>query len=159
METRHLDALGAMVTREEIYRAIRCMGGFKALGPDGFQAIFYKSQWNIVGDDLCRLIVDIFNEPSRVEEVNETLITLIPKMEAVSKLKDFRPISLCNVSYKAITKIIALRLRGMIEHLVRPNQCSFIPNRHSSDNIVIAQAVFHSMRSKKREKRVDGYQG
>lgn len=149
---KKLSAFGNMVTREEIYRATRCMGGFKALGPDGFQAIFYQSQWNIVGDDFCHLIMDVFNEPQRVEEINDTFITLIPKLEPVSKLKDFRPISLCNVSYKTITKIIALPLRGIIEDLVSPCQCSFIPNHHSSDNIVIAQEVFHSMRSKKGKK-------
>lgn len=142
-----------MVTREEIYSAIRCMGGFKAPGPDRFQASFYQSQWSIVGDDFCRVTKDIFNEPKRVEEINDTLITLIPKVEAVSKLKDFRPLSLCNASYKVITKIIALRLRGIIEQLVSPSQCSFIPNRHNSDNIVIAQKVFHPMRSKKGSKR------
>lgn len=141
-----------MVTREEIHRAIRCMGGFKAPGPNGFQAIFYQTQWNIVGGDFCNLIMDIFNDPRRVEEINNMLITLIPKVESVLKLKDFRPISLCNVSYKTITKIIALRLKGIIEQLVGPCQCSFIPNRHSSDNIVIAQEVFHTMKNKKGKK-------
>lgn len=87
------------------------MGGFKAPGPDGFQAIFYQSQWSIVGDDFCHLIMEIFDEPRKDEEINDTLITLIPKVEPVTKLKDFRPISLCNVSYKTVTKIVALRLR------------------------------------------------
>lgn len=67
----------------------------------------------------------------------------------MSKLKDFRPISLSNVSYKRITKILSHKLRSLMEKLVNPCQCSFPPNRQSRDNIIIAQEVFHSMRNKK----------
>lgn len=67
------------------------------------------------------MIENIFTNPENVKEVNETLITLIPKVDQVTRIRDFRPISLCNVSYKVITKILALRLRAMMEKLV--NTC------------------------------------
>lgn len=95
---------------------------------------------------LCRLIADIFRNPLQVSEVNGTFITLIPKLDQVSNIKDFRPISLCNVSYKIVTKILAQRLRPVMSKLVNPCQSSFIPNRQSRDNIVIAQEIFYSMR-------------
>lgn len=63
-------------------------------------------------------------------------------------MKQFRPISLYNVSYKIVTKIRARRLRVVMEELVSPCQCSFIPHRQSGDNIVIAQEVIHSMKKK-----------
>lgn len=63
-------------------------------------------------------------------------------------MKQFRPISLCNVAYKTITKMITSRLRSCLQTLVGPAQCSFIPKRQSHDNIIIAQEIFHSMRSK-----------
>ena len=85
-----------------------------------------------------------------------TLITLtlrsfalIPKVDSPEFLKDFRPISLCNVSYKIITKMISNRLRPVMGKLVGQHQCSFIAGRQSSDNIIIAQEVIHSMRIKK----------
>nr|KYP52889.1 Retrovirus-related Pol polyprotein LINE-1 [Cajanus cajan] len=59
-----------------------------------------------------------------------------------------RPISLCNVT----TKSLATRLRKMMEGLVDPNQCSFVPHRQTTDNIIIAQEVIHSMRHKKGKK-------
>jgi len=79
-------------------------------GPDGFQAVFYKSQWSIVGQALYDMVKRIFQFPYVDKDLNETLITLIPKVEKVSKMKDFRPISLCNVSYKVITKLLAYHL-------------------------------------------------
>lgn len=74
------------------------MGAFKALGPDNFQAIFFtKNQWEVVRDALFKLVREVFNDPEKVGELNKTLITLIPKMDHVVKMKDFRLISLCNV--------------------------------------------------------------
>lgn len=70
-------------------------------------------------------------------------------MDEVSNIRDFRPISLCNVSYKIVTKILGQRLRPVMSQLVNPCQNSFIPNRQSRDNIVIAQEIFHSLRHRK----------
>lgn len=140
------------VTIEEVREAIFSMGSFKAPGADGFQAVFYKSQWEIVGKDLFNLVKLCFNQQSRIEEINDTLITLIPKADHVTTIKQFRLISLCNVSYKVITKILAIRLKTVMEKLIHPCQCSFIPNRNSGDNIIIAQEIIHSMKSKKRSR-------
>ena len=43
--------------------------------------------------------------------MKQTFITLIPKKDEVSLTKDFRPISLCNVPYEPITKLLSLRIR------------------------------------------------
>lgn len=128
------------------------MGSFKAPGLDGLQAAFFKSQWKTIGDSLCKLIGDIFREPEKVRDINDTYLTLIPKVDAVCKVKDFRPISLCNVSYKVITKILAQRIRILMSGLVNPCQSSFTPHRQSRDNIIVAQEIFHSMRNKKGKK-------
>lgn len=74
----------------------------------------------MVGNDLCDLVRNFFKEPAQVRNINGTLISLIPKKEVVTCLKDFRPISLCNVSYKVVTKIVTNRLRGLVEKLIGP---------------------------------------
>ncbi|XP_061344062.1 uncharacterized protein LOC133290031 [Gastrolobium bilobum] len=125
------------------------MGKFKAPGPDGLQAVFFQSHWKLVGDSVCRLIVVIFLDPGKVKEINKSLICLIPKKDCPECMKDFRPISLCNVVYKAVTKIITDRLRDFMPRLVAPNQCSFIKGRQSADNNIVAQEVVHSMKGKK----------
>nr|KYP69874.1 Retrovirus-related Pol polyprotein LINE-1 [Cajanus cajan] len=147
-----LSTLETPISNGEIHNAVKSMSGFKAPGPDGLQAVFFKSQWDIVGNAVCKLIHEIEAVPSRVADINETLIVLVPKTENVSSLKQMWPISLCNVSYKILTKVLANRLRQVMEKLVHPNQCSFIPNRQSKDNIIIFQEVIHSMRYKSRAK-------
>jgi hypothetical protein len=141
--------MGRGTNQLEIYNTLMEMGGFKAPGPDGLQAVFYQIQWATVKHSFCNLILDIFHNLEKVAEINDTLITLIPKVDNVESLNQFRPISLCNVTYKLVTKILARRLRNVMEQLVSPCQCSFIPGRNSGDNIIISQEVIHSMKLKK----------
>lgn len=79
-------------------------------------------------------------------------MVLIPKVDNPDKINQFRPISVCNVIYKVITKIIANRLKPLLDGLISPTQCSFVPGRHSADNIIIAQEIIHTRANKKGKK-------
>lgn len=84
------------------------------------------------------MITRFFSSGFILKELNQTLISLIPKVPCPSTFKEFRPISLCNVAYKAITKIIVLRLQESIKDLISPNQNAFIKGRLISDSIFLA---------------------
>ncbi|KAL0302141.1 UNVERIFIED_CONTAM: hypothetical protein Scaly_3042000 [Sesamum calycinum] len=86
--------------------------------------------------------MDFFSTGRLLKQVNTTLITLIPKVCAPSKVADFRPISCCNVIYKILTKILVLRFRGVLEKIISPSQNVFVPCRSISDNILLAQELF-----------------
>ena len=128
------------------------MKPFKAPGIDGFPTGFYQSQWHIVGDSFSSGIKDIFKSHSVPSEVNKTLLVLIPKSEHPTSLKMYCPISLCTVFYKTVTKIIVNRLQAVLPDLIGPRQTSFVPGRHITENIIIAQEVVHSMRQKMGKK-------
>src|ERR1044072_3110055 len=130
----------------EVKDAVFEMGPLKAPGPDGLQALFFQYQWHIIGNSVIQFVQQCFNDPQQVTQVNETLLVLIPKIEAPERIIHYRPISLCNVIYKIVTKVLTNRLKRAMADLVSPNQCSFVPGRHSSDNIIISQEIFHSMR-------------
>lgn len=137
---------------EEIHKAMKSMGSFKALGIDGFQATFYQKHWPTVGESITRLTQEFFAINKIPKGMNDTLLVLIAKVSKPETISQFRPISLCNVTLKLITKILVGRMQGLLHKLVGPTQASFIPGRLSSDNIVVVQEAVHSMKRKKGRK-------
>jgi hypothetical protein len=124
------------VSFDEVRRVVMAMHPFKALGSDGFEAFFYKQYWPIVGRDLYQLVSTAFHDGHADPTLLETLLVLIPKVDNPVRLKEFRPISLCNVAYKVITKVLVNRFRPLLDTLVGPLQGSFIPGRGTKDNIL-----------------------
>nr|XP_029148267.1 uncharacterized protein LOC114925184 [Arachis hypogaea] len=140
------------VTSEEVKRAVMTMSSFKAPGPDGFQAIFYKEFWDSLSNDVCRLVKRAFEGEPLNAAIFDTLIVLIPKVEVPSSLREFRPISLCNVIYKIVTKVLVNRFRPFLSEIIGPLQGGFIPGRGTTENIIIAQEIMHFMRNTKSRK-------
>lgn len=144
--------LGKPFSSTEVENSIRKMGRFKALGPDGYQPIFYQQCWDTVGPSVTRFVLDFFESNELPEGTNDALLVLIAKVEKPETIMQFRPISLCNVLFKTITKTMVLRLQKVISKLIGPAQSSFIPGRLSTDNIIMVQEAVHSMRRKKGRK-------
>lgn len=137
--------LDAMVTDDEITQAIVSMKPWKAPGPDGFQAGFYQTNWELIRKDCCDFVKKAWSCPTSVAAVNDTDICLIPKIARPEFINQFRPISLCNVTYKIITKVIVNRLKPIMPSIISPYQTGFIPTRSIHENIVVAQELLHSM--------------
>nr|KYP54501.1 Transposon TX1 uncharacterized [Cajanus cajan] len=145
--------LGAPVSKEEVFQALMEMKPYKAPGPDGFQPIFYKMYWDVVGDDVWSFVRTAFATSFFDPQAVETLIVLIPKHEGPRHLKDFQPISLCNVLHKLISKVLVNRLRLILNRIVSPMQSSFLLGRSTNDNAILVQEIIHSM---SKSQRVEG---
>ena len=102
------------VTLAEVKQATFSMGSFKAPGPDGFQPIFFKNYWEIVSKDIHAVVQNAFSFGIIDPRLAKTLIVLIPKADHPKHLKEFRTISLCNVLYKIITKVLVNRIRPFL---------------------------------------------
>jgi hypothetical protein len=105
---------------EEVYNALSQMQPLKAPGPDGFGVCFYQQHWAIVGDSVRNVVLDFLNLSLFDPSLNSTFITLIPKLSQAADVTHYRPISLCNVLYKIIAKVLANRLKRVLLGIISP---------------------------------------
>ncbi|XP_056855051.1 uncharacterized protein LOC130504459 [Raphanus sativus] len=140
------ESLTAPVTEWEIKLALFAMHPEKAPGPDGMTALFYQKFWD--KDDITLMVNKFLTEGIMPDGLNETNICLIPKTSTPNAMTQFRPISLCNVSYKIISKVLYQRLKKVLPGLISETQSAFVAGRQISDNIMVAQEMFHALRTK-----------
>ena len=146
---RHAD-LSALVMpflREEIDLIFRHMPSDKAPRPDGFNGMFIKKCWGIIKNDFYKLCEDFYEGTLDLQSINNSFITLVPKVSNPESVKDYRPISLLNSSLKLLTKILADRLQLVILELIHVNQYGFIRSRTIQDCLAWSISMVTSMSS------------
>ena len=110
-------------TAEEVTSAMFSIGDFKAPGTDGLHAIFFKKFWSVVGDQVTHEVLPALNTGMIPEGWDETAIVLIPKVASPELITQFRPISLCNVIYKVIAKVLSKRLKVLLSEIISITKC------------------------------------
>uniref|UniRef100_A0A803QJ15 Reverse transcriptase domain-containing protein n=1 Tax=Cannabis sativa TaxID=3483 RepID=A0A803QJ15_CANSA len=152
LEESNVNFLNQDFTPDEVKRAVFQISGDKAVGLDGLNAYFYQRNWSVLGSDFTKAILDCLNNGADYAAINSTLIVLIPKKQRAHSLKDFRPISLCTTFYKVISKILANRLKVVLDNIISPNQSAFISGRIIFDNILLANEIVHAINNRKNGK-------
>jgi hypothetical protein len=130
---------------DEIGNALFQIGPLKAPGPDGLPARFFQRNWGVMKEDVINAVKRFFEEGRMPEGVNDTTIVLIPKVQHPKILKEYRPISLCNVIYKIVSKCLVNRLRPLLDTIISDSQSAFIPGRMITDNALIAFECIHAI--------------
>ena len=143
------ESISGGASEVEIKAALWSLKPFKAPRPDGLHVGFFQKFWHTVGNSVIEEVQKIFVVRRVPEVLNCTHIALIPKIQGPETLGNYKPISLCNMVYKVITKIIVARLRPYLDKLISPMQTALVPRRKGIDNIIIAQEIIHGLRKKK----------
>jgi hypothetical protein len=155
-----LDAIGRRVTlemneellgeftQEEIKQVVDQIAPFKSLGLDGFLVSFYQKNWTEVGDEICATVMNFFGGGRLGQSVNHSFIVLILKIKNPTRVTEYRPISLCNVLYKIVAKVLANRLKFILPKLISSNHSIFILGRLISDNMLVAYETLHTMHAR-----------
>jgi len=133
--------LTSEVLEEEIRKVLFAMPANKSPGPDGFTCEFFKDSWSIIHKDVVVAVQSFFKTGFLPKGVNSTILALIPKKKEAMVMKDYRPISCCNVQYKLISKILANRLKSILPKFISPNQSAFIKDRLLMENLLLATEV------------------
>ncbi|KAJ1704151.1 hypothetical protein LUZ63_003930 [Rhynchospora breviuscula] len=120
------------------------MGPDKSAGPDGITARFLQTSWHVIGPELLVQVKKIFEEGVIPQEWLRCRVTLIPKTEEPQSPADFQPISVGNILYRLVMRIIASRLRPYLTKVISKEQNAFLRGRCISENIILVKEVLHS---------------
>ena len=109
-----------------------------------------------MGESVIIDVLDFLNNGNMLPDINHTNIVLIPKVKNPERMSEFRPISLCNVIYKIISKVLANRLKQVLPQIISPTQSAFVSGRLITNNVLVAYETLHMHSRKKRE---EGFHG
>ncbi|XP_056859988.1 uncharacterized protein LOC130508476 [Raphanus sativus] len=135
------------ISREEVRRAVFEINPHKCPGPDGMNGFFFQQFWETCQEEVMEMVQRFFQTGVMEEGVNNTNICLIPKSPTARKMSEYRPISLCNVAYKVISKLMTGRLKQVMPSLISETQAAFVEGRLISDNILVAHELLHALSS------------
>ncbi|KAM2674122.1 hypothetical protein EV2_015350 [Malus domestica] len=147
---RHLEM---RISEEEVRKTVFQMQPAKAPGPDGMNPFFYQWYWHIVGVDVTNTIRNFFASGRLLKQVNFTHVTLIPKSKCPEKMSQIRSISLCNIFFRIISKVMANQLKLLLPAVVSQNQSAFVLGRNISNNTILALEIFNYLFRRRHGKK------
>jgi hypothetical protein len=138
IDARHLEE---RFTEAKVWDVIKALPPDKAPGSDGFTARFLQAAWDIIRPDIMMAFEAFWRlDMHNLHNVNEALITLLPKNPDAAEIMDYRPISLIHSIGKLILKVLVNRLAPRLNEVVHQSQSIFIKDRHIQDNFKLVQA-------------------
>lgn len=137
---------------EEVWTTLNQMHPTKSPCPDGLSPIFYQKYWDIVGPSVSHCVLQALNSGIMLERINETYICLIPKTKNPQQVTEYHPISLCNVVYKLMAKVLANRLKKVLPVVIGEVQSAFVLGRLITDNVLLASEMMHSIDQRRKGK-------
>ena len=125
----------------ECLAALKTLRNGKTPGSDGLPKEFYLCFWDILKDDFVEMLNHSLADGRMPDSLRQAIITLLFKKDDPELLKNWRPISLLNVDYKILTKVLVNRLKPLMSTVVHSDQCCSVPGRSSDDNETISRDI------------------
>ena len=120
---------------------------------DGMPLLFFQHFWPTNGNTITKTVLDFLNFGYALPKFNDTHVVFIPKNKDPKSISDYHPISLCNVIFKLVSKVIANRLKKILPSIISDTQSAFMHGRLITDNILVAFEAIHHISQKKVGKK------
>jgi len=131
---------------QEVENAVKQLKARKASGPDGFTSKFFHNFWDLIKLEVWQVVEESRTLRWMYPGLNATFITLIPKEGESNTPDKHRPIALCNIIYKIVSKIIASRLKVLLPLIISPEQIGYVEGRQITYGILLTHEIIHSLK-------------
>eukprot|EP00253_Pinus_taeda_P029276 PITA_29276 len=138
------------ISLKEVEIAVKSLKAGKAPGPDGFSSNFFHRFWELIKWEVWQVVEESRNMRWMYPGLNATFIALIPKSEESNSPDKFRLIALCNIIYKIVSKVVALRLKPLLPGIISPEQSGYVEGRQITDGIILSHEIIHSLKLSKK---------
>lgn len=146
--------MAKILVEKEVHNAMIGLNENSASGPDGFSISFFRYCWEIVGEDITRLIQAFFYGQELTKFFTHTNLILIPKREVIKGFVDLRLISLSSFINKIISRVIHDRLVQTLPKIISHNQLGFVKGRNIVENVLLAQEIIRDINKRSRNTNV-----
>jgi hypothetical protein len=140
--------LESTCTKEEVLEVLKTFSKAKILGLDGWTVEFFLHFFDLLADELVELVEDSRTNGTVIRSLNLNFLDLIQKLNKPTSFSDFRPISLCNLCYNLIEKIIVNRVKPFLSKTLLGEQLGFLKGRQILDEIDTSHEFLHSIKQK-----------
>lgn len=130
-----------IVSKEELGKAVKKLKKGKACGPDGFPIEIWAEFWEQIGDVMYNMVNEAIQKKQIPEKVSQGVLMLLPKKGDLRKTENWRPISLLNCDFKAVSAVLAARLNNVLPGLIDVDQRGFVAGRLIGENALEMQTV------------------
>jgi hypothetical protein len=144
------DILVESFSKEEVKRAVFQLEHNKSSGPDGFFAEFYQVFYEVIKGDLMTLFREFHQGSLPLFSLNFGAIILLPKCVEASKIQQYRPFCLLNVSFKIFTKVLTNRLTSVAHRVIQLTQMTFLPRRNIMEGVIVLLESIHELHRRKQ---------
>eukprot|EP00253_Pinus_taeda_P021755 PITA_21755 len=138
------------ISMQEVETTAFSLKAGKAPGPDGFTSNFFHYFWELIKWEVWKIAEESRSMRWMYPGLNATFIALIPKSEESNRPDKYRPIALCNIIYKIISKVVALRLKPVLPHIISPEQSGYVEGRQILDGIILTHEIIHSLKQSRK---------
>ena len=129
------------ISYSEATKAIFSFDNDKSPGSDGFGALFYKHFWQLLGPDVVYVLNYALSSGVLSVSQRQGIIVLLYKKGDNALLKNWRPISLLNIDYKIMTKVLSNRLRTVLPFIINTDQTGAVPGRSIAQSISLTRDI------------------
>ena len=129
-------------SKEELLNALKGFKENKTPGEDGFTKEFYETFFDLIGDRLLDSYNEAFDKGKMSISQRRGIISLIPKGGCyLVELTNWRRITLLNVDYKILARVIAKRIELQLPKLIHSDQTGFVKGRFIGQNVRLLNDV------------------